>query len=205
MNPFFRLLIKISYLIYPYKVLGKENIPNGGAILVCNHFSFVDPLYLVSFNKKNLSVLAKKELFKKKFIGGLLKNCGGIPVDRDNPDLSTIISAIKVLKNGNKLAIFPEGTRNKSNTLELQPIKSGSAVFAVKAKCPIVPIMIERKARVFRKNHIIIGKPFELSDYYGKKLNEQDYLDLDLIITDKMKSEQNSLFNYLNEKKRKNK
>ena len=152
-----------------------------------------------------LSVLAKKELFKKKFIGGLLKNCGGIPVDRDNPDLSTIISAIKVLKSGNKLAIFPEGTRNKSKTLELQPIKSGSAVFAVKAKCPIVPIMIERKARIFRKNHIIIGKPFELSDYYGKKLNEQDYLDLDLIITDKMKSEQNSLFNYLNEKKRKNK
>ena len=93
---------------------------------------------------------------------------GGLPIDRDNPDMKSLMTALKVLKEGHKLAIFPEGTRNKTGSTELQPIKGGAMIFAVKAKSPIVPIMIDRKLKMFRKSNVIVGKPFELTEYYGK-------------------------------------
>lgn len=202
MKPFNRFLLKIASIFFPKKVYGSDNLPKGEAVLVCNHFSFIDPVYLVSFIKEDISVLAKKELFIKKFPNKLLTSYGGIPIDRDNPDIKTIISVIKILKSGKKVAIFPEGTRNKTKTTDLQPIKSGSALFAVKAKCPIVPIMIQKKAKLFVRNKIIIGKPFELNEYYDKKLTPDDHKEMDNIVFNKMVEEQKRLLDIINSKRK---
>ena len=176
----------IFNIFYPYKIHGKENIPKGSAVMVCNHFRAIDCGFVADAYNSDVYFLAKKELFKNNFFGKIVKSFGAIPIDRENPDLKSLMQAISVLKHGHKLVVFPEGSRNKSGTDQLQEIKSGSGVFAVKAKCPIVPMMLLRKSRFLRRTHLIIGKPFELAEYYGKKLTDQDTADIDKIIYDKM-------------------
>ncbi len=193
MNFFQKIPIFFFSMLYPMKVYGKENIPEGGAVLVSNHFRAIDCGFIARICDKDIKYLAKKEIFKNKLISKIVKSYGGIPIDRDNPDMKSLLEAIKEIKKGNKLCIFPEGKRNVSGTSDLQEIKGGSVIFSIKAKCPIVPIMMLKKAKIFSKTRIIIGKPFELSDYYGKKLSNEDIETLDQIVREKMISEQNAL------------
>ncbi len=195
MHWFKRSLIRIAGMLFPTKIIGKENIPESGALLVCNHFSAVDCLYFLSLEREDLYILAKKEVFKNKTIGKILKIYGAIPIDRENPDMRSLMESIKVLKKGGKLTIFPEGTRNKTGTDELQEIKGGAAVFAVKAKCPIVPIMIRKKPKFLIRNNMIIGKPFFLEQYYSSKLDDGVVKEMDDIIACKMKEQQEVLRN----------
>ncbi len=193
MNFFQKIPIFFFSLLYPIKVYGKENIPKGGAVLVSNHFRAIDCGFIARICDKDIKYLAKKEIFKNKLFSKIVRSYGGIPIDRDNPDMKSLLEAIKEIKKGNKLCIFPEGTRNVSGTADLQEIKGGSVIFSVKAKCPIVPIMMLKKAKMFSRTKIIIGKPFELSDYYGKKLSEEDIKALDQIVREKMIEQQNIL------------
>lgn len=188
--------------VYPYKIHGKENIPKGGAVFVCNHFRAIDCGFVADAYNSDIFFLAKNELFKNKLFGKIVKSFGAIPVDRDNPDIKTMMAALRVLKEGHKLVIFPEGTRNKSGTTDLQEIKGGSMIFAVKAKCPIVPMMLNGKAKAFRRTHLIIGEPFELSEFYGKKLDDEDMLKMEKIVSEKMIEQQTKLFDLLSKKKR---
>lgn len=202
MNKFQKFLVKIASLFYPCKVYGKNNIPKGSAVLACNHFSAIDCLYFLELQQDDLSFLAKKELFKNKLFAKILKFFGAIPINRENPEIRSLMSAIKVLKDGKKLTIFPEGTRNKSGSQELQELKGGTAVFAVKAKCPIVPIMLYKKARLFVKNKMIIGKPFTLEEFYNKPLDDAAVCEMDKLLAEKM-IEQQALLNDLVASKRK--
>ncbi len=187
MNGFQRFLLKIVGIFYPTKVYGIENVPTGGVVIVCNHFRFIDPVNLARiFIKDKTFFIAKKELFEKKIFSKILKSYGGIPVDRENPDFNTIMTILKVLKNDDKLVVFPEGTRNKTNTNNLQPLKDGAGIFAVKSKKPILPIMMENKPKLFRKTRVYIGKAFELSNYYGKKLDETVLQEINNVIFNKM-------------------
>ena len=185
MNFLHKIPVFFFSLLYPLKIYGKENIPDDGAILICNHFRAIDCGFIIRAYNKDVKFLAKQELFKNKLLSKIIKSYGAIPIDRDNPDMKSLLAAIKHIKEGHKLAIFPEGTRNKTNTNELQEIKGGTVVFAVKAKCPIVPIMIDNKSKIFRKTHMIIGKPFTLEEFYGKKLSDEDIVKLDEIVKDR--------------------
>ncbi len=193
MNFFQKIPIFFFSMLYPIKVYGKENMPKGGAVIVCNHFRAIDCGFIARICDKDIKYLAKKEIFKNKLISKIVKSYGGIPIDRENPDMKSLLEAIKEIKKGNKLCIFPEGKRNVSGTSDLQEIKGGSVIFSVKAKCPIVPIMMLKKAKIFSRTKIIIGEPFELSDYYGKKLSGEDIEALDQIVREKMIAEQNKL------------
>ncbi len=200
MKGFFKFTIYAFNVLYPVKIIGRENIPEGGAILVCNHYRAIDPGFVARAYIDDAFYLAKKELFSNKLMIKILKSYGAIPIDRDNPDIKTMFSILKILKEGHKLVIFPEGTRNKSGTDELQPLKPGSAMFAVKAKCPIVPMMLLKKSKFLRKTYLIVGEPFELSEYYGKQLTDDDVKKLDLIVSEKMKEQHAKLRSMFNEK-----
>lgn len=203
MNFFQKIPIFFFSMLYPLKVYGKENIPDGGAVFVCNHFRAIDCGFIARICDKNIKYLAKKEIFKTKLLTKIIRSYGGIPIDRENPDMKSLLEAIKEIKKGNKLCIFPEGTRNISGTSDLQEIKGGTIIFSIKAKCPIVPIMMLKKAKIFRRTHMIIGKPFELSDYYGKKLTEDDMKELAEIVRSKMIEQQDLLKNALSKGKKK--
>ncbi len=169
-----RILLWIPISIFhPTHIYGKKNLPNGKAIICANHRSNWDiVLYLLNTREK-VRILAKKELAKNKFFGFILKHLGAIFIDREGNDINAIKESMKALKDGKKLFIFPEGTRLKDEKMLLGEIKSGLAMIAIKTKTQIVPIWNERKPKVFRKTNIFIGKPYELQEFYGQKLDEE--------------------------------
>lgn len=190
-------------IMHPTTIKGRKNMPKGKAILSCNHLSNWDmPLYYLNTTPK-LKILAKKELFKNKFSAWVLKDLGGIPIDRDSNDINAIKNCMKVLKDDKKLFIFPEGTRLKNDKEVLGELKSGMAMIAIKTKTPIVPIWIEKRPKLFRRSVYHIGKPFELSEFYGKKLDEESLKQANDIVREKMLELRNDVVAKKNKKKQK--
>jgi 1-acyl-sn-glycerol-3-phosphate acyltransferase len=118
-----------------------------------------------------MNILGKREVVNLKVLGALYKKLGAIPVNRENVEPSTIREVIAVLKKGNKLILFPEGTRKKPKGLRLGKIKNGAALFALSTGVPIIPMIIDKKPRIFRRNLLLIGKPFYLEE---KRLNKEN-------------------------------
>ena len=158
-------------LLMPTKVVGKENLlKEGRVILACNHMTFWDPVLLVAHTKRKINFVGKKEIFKSKFARWFFNKMGVIEIDRENLDLTTIKKIIKVLKDDEVLGIFPEGTRNRTNEI-LLPFKEGTTMFAERTDSPIIPIIIEKKPKLFRRNKIIIGEPLKMDK--GKAENTE--------------------------------
>jgi len=172
MNFFQKIPYCVFKLLYPSKIYGKENIPEGTAVFVCNHFSALDCGFVLKAYPKDIYFLAKKELFEKKICAKFLKSYGGLPIDRDNPDMRTLIAPIKVLKEGHKLAIFPEGTRNRTEE-ELLKFKTGTVRIASKTNSKIVPFAIRGQYKVFRKGlEIEFEEPININELELEKANK---------------------------------
>ena len=187
--------------LYPTKFIGKKHIPKGACIIASNHTSNMDVVNLATHTWEKKYYLAKKELFKSKFSGKILKIWGGIPIDRQGNDLGAIKESLKVLKNGKKLVIFPEGTRQQNEDMSLGEVKQGATMIAIKAKVPIVPMFILQKPRAFRKNKVFVGQPFELEEFYGKKLSAEELENASKIVEDKIKSLREEALKTLTKKK----
>lgn len=160
-------------MVYPTKIVGRKNLPKGKVIITLNHTSNLDAIVLILNTWEKKYFLAKKELFVSKARSWFLKKMGAIKIDREIADVSAIKEAFKVLKNNKKLVIFPEGTRNKTEELNLQQVKHGAAMIAIKTKTPIVPLWIFNRPKAFRKTKILIGEPYELDEFYGQKLSDE--------------------------------
>ncbi len=168
-----------ALLLFPMKIIHKENLPKRGtkAIVTSNHYSNLDaPIYDLFLFRK-FRYMAKKELFSNKFLGFIVKSLGAFPVDRDNISPSTFKTVMTELKKNHQIFIFPEGTRNKSGSKELLEIKSGFLALASRGDCAITPMLIYGKPKIFRKNYIIIGKPFELQGENPKRLTKEELED----------------------------
>jgi 1-acyl-sn-glycerol-3-phosphate acyltransferase len=159
-------------LFYPCRYYGNKNIPNGPVLYVMNHYRMVDPLYPLLTTKEGIHFIAKKETFSMPIFGFFCKKTKAIAVNRDGADIRGLMDALKCLKHGDKVSICPEGTRNKTQEAFL-PFKSGAAMLAIKAKVPIIPVVIYKKARFLRMTHILVGDPIQFSEYYGQKLTDE--------------------------------
>ena len=195
-TPFVRML-------FPTKFIGKKNLPKGACIISSNHTSNLDAPLLATHTWEKKYYLAKKELFKGKFVSWFITKIGGISIDRQANDVTAIKNCLKVLKNNKKLVIFPEGTRNNNENMELGEVKHGVALFATKAKVPVVPMFVLSKPKLFRRNKVFIGEPFELSDFYGKKLSNEDMAQASEIVAQKMNELRETALNSLTKKKKK--
>ena len=144
MRFFGSIIFKI--LFFP-KVSGKENIVGGRVIFAGNHTKWLDPLLLISSNRRILHFLAKIELFQgilKPFIVGML--C--IPVNRKVHDGKALIEAKKVLEKDEAICIFPEGTINRTDDT-IMPFKTGAVRMAYSTNSKIIPFTIKGKFRLF--------------------------------------------------------
>lgn len=194
------ILMPIMRIIMPFKVYHKDRVlEGGGSLYICNHYRKMDIFYMASLDKKPVHFIAKAELFKNPIAKRLFTRLGVIAVNRDSNDITALLKGLKYLKAGQKLSLFPEGTRNKGEQ-ELLELKGGAGLFAVKAKVPIQPVMQYTKARYFKKNYLIVGQPFELSSYYGKKLSSADFDDINMIMRDKMLELKGELIDLLKSK-----
>ncbi len=161
-----------SHSIFPVRYYGRENFNlQGPYIAMSNHNSALDPLILAYPCKKyEFRFVGKKELTKNKFIGALLnKGLHMITVDRHNSDLAAMRLFMKTLRDGYVLGIFPEGTRHHEDLMN--EVETGAAVLALRAKVPILPVYIQSKPRLFRFNHVYIGKPMDISDLADQGFN----------------------------------
>ena len=197
------LMILFYKLFYRVKVFGKENlIKEGKSIVVCNHLGKADVLVVGALYKDKTTFMSKIEWYKNKVFGYILKQLGSIPLDRDKPSLSSIKDGLQILKDNKRLAIFPEGRRN-FETNELQEIKQGTALFAIKGQAVISPIIIYDRLKMFKKAYVIVGKPFDFSEYYGQKFTEEVSQATTKILSDKMHELQAELFKLVEEEKSK--
>ncbi len=174
---FLRVFLRpLQAALWPIKLVGgerAEGLEGRGAIFICNHFSKVDT-FLPCFKlfKKEAHILAKSELFESAIIGGFLHSLGAIPVKRGEADIDSVKCVLRLLKDGKHLMIFPEGTRNTEGTREMAEFKSGTARFAIKTKSLIVPMMYYAPPKLFRRNYLFVGQPFELDEFYGERSQE---------------------------------
>lgn len=149
----------IAAILYPMDVSGLENIPDVPCLVCANHSNFVDPvLVALAFGKEcPIHFMAKIELFKRKWMAKLLGQVGAFGVDRDGADISAIRTAMKYIRAGEKVGIFPEGTR--VSTDGAVQAKAGAARMAAKLRVPIVPVFVTRRKVIFRRVKIVIGEP----------------------------------------------
>ena len=172
-------------LLFPTIIKGRKNLLKGKAIYVCNHTSNFDVLVLLITYGRRIKILAKKELFKNKFFGWLLKYCGAIPVDRQNVDLQSVKTSLEVLKNNKTLLIFPTATR-KEDTADVENLKKGTANFALRTDAPIVPMMFSKKVKLFSFNKLTIGEPIYMENFADRKKEKETIQELTDLISKKM-------------------
>lgn len=174
-------------IVYRVKIVGTQNVPKEGALLFCgNHRTYLDPPLIVVTAGRHMRFMAKEELRKNPlfaFLGVLFE---GIYVKRDEKDITALKEALKTLKNGGCIGIFPEGTRNGLEKNDGK-IKNGASYMALKTNAKIVPVGIIGPAKPFSKNAIIYGEPIDLSEYItGKKIEKETEDKVSEIIKDKI-------------------
>lgn len=173
-----RFFVNILFrLIFRIKVKGLDNIPKEGKVILCsNHINLLDPIILGIIVPRQIIYMAKKELFENKILNKIINALGAFPVDREGNNLSAMRTSLRTLKDEKILGIFPEGTRVKE--MDLDNVKPGVGLIAVKSKSPVIPIYIDSDYKLFHKVKVNIGKPICFDDFYNQKLSTKDYKEI---------------------------
>lgn len=183
--PLSQAIVTWSMTLFLRKLKGKENIPKkGGFIVASNHCSYLDHLLLsrifIPYTKKKVRFLAKKEHFEDKFQKAWHKWAGAIPIDRQAGGKEALKEAVKALKKGDVIGIYPEGTR--SRTGRIQKGKTGVARLVLAAKVPVVPVGLTGTFKILPRGKLIpkpkrtdmnIGKPMYFDKYYDQDDNKK--------------------------------
>lgn len=174
--PLVSALFKTYLRIGGWKVMGRENVPKSGPVILApNHVSLLDPPLVGVSCPRWPFIMAKAELFSG-IQGWAIQRMGAFPVRRGVADRGAFKRAKQVLQSGNPLLIFPEGTRSKTG--EIGAAEAGVAMLAHSNKAPIVPIYISgtenalsprRKGFRLVKAKIIFGKPLFFEEEYARK------------------------------------
>jgi 1-acyl-sn-glycerol-3-phosphate acyltransferase len=170
----------VALWLYPMRIDGHERIPRQGSyIVVANHIDWKDPPALEFTFRVALRFMAKIEAFDMFFLGALMRGIGCFPVRRGEGDRRALMICLQVLRVGNPLAFFPEGTRSRDH--QLHRARPGVAFLARKSGAPILPAAITGTpgAKAFRsKIHVRVGEPFHI-DALGldPTASEQEFAD----------------------------
>ncbi len=158
-------------LLYKPQVIGKENIPEDGALIFAgNHKHAFDPLMVIMSTKRIVHYMAKNELFKGP-VGLIFDKIGLIRIYPNKSNQIAVIDAEKVLNNGGTIGIFPEGTRNRTEN-ELLKFKKGTVRIAKATNTKILPFAIRGDYKLFRKSVVIeFGKAIDVSQMEIEEAN----------------------------------
>ncbi len=175
------LYFLLNLILRPFismKFENEDNIPKDrNYIIIANHVSNFDPLLLALKWNKPVHFMAKEELFKIFLIGPILKRLDMIPVRRGESDRKAVKESLDYLKNGEILALFPEGTRNKKK-VGLLPFHTGAAFFAKSADLEVLPVAVFGTDRIkisfFNRVVFKVGEPVKITDYYDGKITSKE-------------------------------
>ena len=161
---------------FNFRVLHRERLlEQGPVILAANHQSYFDPPLVGICSRRDVYYLARKTLSKIPFLGKLLPHINVILVDRDGSDMSALKTIIRLVRAGNGVVLFPEGTRSPDGNL--QPGKAGIGLIIAKTRAPVQPMRIFGSFEAFPKNTgkgsgkitmtpitVVVGEPLRFTD-----------------------------------------
>lgn len=174
------VILRTAYRI-AYRVKISGQVPEEGAyIICCNHINYLDAAALVLFNKRKLNFVAKEDLFTHGILMWLGHLFDAIPIKRDMQDIEAMKRCLKILKNGELLGIFPEGTR-KGMEKNLKA-KNGAAYMAIKSKTKVIPVGIHGTFKPFSKVYVNYGEPIDVSGYKKENIDDATKLIMDNIV-----------------------
>lgn len=199
-------LIPLTRLIARRRFVGATRIPEtGGALVVANHISHVDPIFDTVFIRTSgrlPHVMAKASLWKIPVVGRVLTGTGQIPVERGGgAGQAALAEATAALKNGHVVLIYPEGTVTKDpETWPMRP-HPGVAALALSGDFPVIPVAhwgsnevytSYRAGRRFkplpRKDvHVVAGEPIDLSEWRGKPIDNRAIRDVSYLVMERIR------------------
>ena len=191
-NTGFKILSTILKPIFKFwyapRLIGKENIPESGAIVVaCNHKHLMDQCMVIVSTKRPIHYMAKSEYFENKKVAWFFKAAGCIPVNRNGKDTEAKDAATEVLHAQGALGIFPEGTRNKTEDL-LMPFKFGAVSLAKKNNALVIPVGVSGDYKFRPKNLVArIGEPIDVSEMDLEEANEKLHKAVETLILENLK------------------
>lgn len=163
------ILSTVYKIAFRVKITGK--VPeSGGYIICCNHINYLDAAAIVLFNKRKVNFVAKEDLFTHGILMWLGHLFDAIPIKRDMQDIDAMKRCLKVLKNGELLGIFPEGTRKGME--KNMKAKNGAAFMAIKSKVKVIPVGIHGTFKPFSKVYVNYGEPIDISNFTKENLDE---------------------------------
>jgi len=171
MRPFYRISYNLVglhlRLLHHIHIEGQENVPDEGCLIVGNHASFLDPTTIGWAIRREIFYFGRKNLFRPPVLSWLLPMCNVLPIDQEAPDISGLRRVLKMLKAGDSLLVFPEGTRTPDGTL--QPAEPGAGLLAAKSGVRVLPTRVFGTFESFPRGakfprpyplRVVVGKPY---------------------------------------------
>jgi 1-acyl-sn-glycerol-3-phosphate acyltransferase len=169
----------LGFIFFRFKSRGAQNLPAEGACLVAsNHVSFLDPpLIGLALRRREIHFFARKSLFGVWWLGPLIRTLNAVPIDLGNVDVGGMREALRLMRRGEALLVFPEGTRSSDGKF-LEPL-AGVGMLVARSGAPVLPVRIfgaekawHRTRKFFRPAPVtvVVGKPirFELTPEESK-------------------------------------
>ena len=159
--------------IYRFEVIGAEKFPKEGGILLCsNHIDNLDPPVVGINAPRPVNFMAKEELFNLPLLKSILPGVRAFPVKRGMSDRDALRRAIKLLKDGEVVGLFPEGTRSKDG--QLGKGFSGAGFFALRGEANVVPCAIIGPYKPFKRLKVVYGEAIDMQPYRERKASAEE-------------------------------
>lgn len=169
--------------LYRIEVKGRENFPKDGGVILCtNHISNLDPPVVGITCPRPVSFMAKEELFRAPILKWILPHVKAFPVKRGMSDRGALRAGLKLLKEGEVLGLFPEGTRSKTG--KIGKGLAGAGFFALRSEAKIMPCAIIGPYKPFGKLKVVYGNPIDFTELKKEKISVEDATE---IIMDEIK------------------
>lgn len=163
--------------IYRFEVIGKENFPAEGGVLLCsNHINNLDPPVVGINAPRPVYFMAKEELFNVPVLGKILPDLNAFPVKRGMSDREALRKGLGILKEGKVLGLFPEGTRSKTG--QLGKGLAGAGFFALRSEANVVPCAIIGPYKAFSRLKVVYGKPIDMKELRERKASAEETTEL---------------------------
>lgn len=158
---------------YRIKVIGQENFPKDQGVLLCtNHIDNLDPPVVGLTAPRPVHFMAKEELFQLPMLKSILPNVNAFPVKRGLSDRQAIRKALELLRSGQVVGMFPEGTRSKTG--EIGKGLTGAGFFALKGDALVMPCAIIGPYRPFKQLKVVYGEPIDMTPYRERKASAEE-------------------------------
>lgn len=152
---------------------GLDNIPSGPLIIAANHTSYLDPPLIAASVPTPIAFLAQRKLFRFPLFGLLIKALNAYPIGGKQEEIAAFKLTLDLLKQGNQVLIFPEGSRSWDQFI--QPFKSGVGVLAIRSKVAVLPVYIHGASEVWNRTRRYPQRRGQTACVFGKPINPHQF------------------------------